>query len=113
MAETFLLFAIAAAVKRPVFRAFRLFLGAPGDGPPCIRHLPFAIAGDWHGFPLRVRAPQRFARCISKCMGLILRFSPYPTPLHVADNGLPAFVDVDMLHTVSMCTSSCPSSRNH
>jgi len=28
-------------------------LGAPGDGPPCIRHLPFAIAGDWHGLPLR------------------------------------------------------------
>jgi hypothetical protein len=29
-------------------------------------------------------------------MGLILRFGPYPTPLHVADNGLPAFVDVDV-----------------
>jgi hypothetical protein len=28
-------------------------LGAPGDGPPCIRHLPLAIAGDWHGLPLR------------------------------------------------------------
>ena len=38
------------------------------------------IAGDWQGFPLRVRAPQRLARCISKCMGLILRFGPYPTP---------------------------------
>jgi len=23
----------------------------PGDGPPCIRHRPFAIAGDWHGVP--------------------------------------------------------------
>jgi hypothetical protein len=55
-----------------------------------------AIAGDWHGFPLRVIAPQRLARCISKCMGLILRFGPYPTPLHVANNGLSAFVDVDM-----------------
>ena len=58
--------------------------------------LPFAIAGDWHGFPLRVFAPQRFARCISKCMGLILRFSPHPTPLHVADDGLSAFVDVNV-----------------
>jgi hypothetical protein len=25
----------------------------------------FAIACDWHGFPLRVLAPQRFAQCIS------------------------------------------------
>ena len=29
-------------------------------------------------------------------MGLILRFGPHPTPLHVADNGLSAFVDVDV-----------------
>ena len=29
------------------------------DGPPCIRHLPFAVAGDWHRLPLRVLAPQR------------------------------------------------------
>jgi hypothetical protein len=27
-------------------------------------------------------------------MGLILRFGPYLTPLHVANNGLSAFVDV-------------------
>jgi DNA invertase Pin-like site-specific DNA recombinase len=27
--------------------------------------LPFAIAGDWHGFPLRVLAPQRLAQCIA------------------------------------------------
>ena len=30
--------------------AFLLPLGAPGEGPPCIRHLPFAIAGDWHHY---------------------------------------------------------------
>jgi hypothetical protein len=30
-------------------------------------------------------------------MGLILQFSSQPTPLHVADNGLPAFMDVDVL----------------
>ena len=29
-------------------------------------------------------------------MGLILRFGPHPTPLHVADNSLSAFVDVDV-----------------
>jgi hypothetical protein len=29
------------------------------DGPPCIRHMPFAVAGDWHRLPLRVLAPQR------------------------------------------------------
>ena len=29
-------------------------------------------------------------------MGLILRFCPHPTPLHVADNGLSPFVDVDV-----------------
>jgi hypothetical protein len=52
----------------------------PGDDPPCILHLPLVIAGDWQGFPLRVRAPRRFARCISNCMGLILRFGPHPAP---------------------------------
>ena len=30
------------------------------------------------------------------CMGLILRFGPRPTPLHIAHNGLSAFVDVDV-----------------
>jgi hypothetical protein len=29
-------------------------------------------------------------------MGLILRFGPYPTPIHIADNSLPAFMDVDV-----------------
>jgi hypothetical protein len=76
--------------------AFRFPFGAPGDGPPCIRHLPFGIAADWHGFPVRVLAPQRFARRISKSMGLILQFGPHPTSLHIADNGLPAFMDVDV-----------------
>jgi hypothetical protein len=60
---------IASAVQRPCLNAFRLPFGAPGEGPPCIRHLPFAIAGDRQGFPLRVLAPQRLARCLSKCMG--------------------------------------------
>jgi hypothetical protein len=54
--------------------------GAPGEGPPCIRHLPFAIACDWHGLPLSVFAPQRFDRCMSNCMGLILQFRLHPAP---------------------------------
>jgi hypothetical protein len=29
-------------------------------------------------------------------MGLFLRFGSHPTPLHVADNSLPAIVDVDV-----------------
>jgi hypothetical protein len=61
-----------------------------------MRHLPFAIAGDWHGLALRVFAPQRFARRISKSMGLFLRFRSHPTPLHIADDGLTAVVDVDV-----------------
>jgi hypothetical protein len=31
--------------------------------PPCIRHREFLIAGDRHGLPLRVRAPQRGQDC--------------------------------------------------
>jgi hypothetical protein len=54
--------------------------------PPCIRHLPFFIAGDRQSLPLRVRAPHLFAWRISKCMGLILRFCS------------PAGMNVDMLH---------------
>ena len=50
--------AIASAVYRPCFQACLLPLGAPGDRPPCMRQRPFGIAGDRHGFPLLVRAPQ-------------------------------------------------------
>jgi hypothetical protein len=56
--------ASVAADLPPCFHALRLPSGAPGDGPPCIRQRPLGIAGDWHGSPLRVRAPQRGARCI-------------------------------------------------
>jgi len=49
----------------------RLPFGAPGEGPPCIRQRPFAIAGDWHRLPLRVVAPQRALCCMGNllCMG--------------------------------------------
>ena len=54
-------------------------MGAPlPAAPPCIRHRRFPrTAGDWHGFPLRVRAPQRAARVVgnlSCCIGLYLEF---------------------------------------
>jgi hypothetical protein len=71
--------AIASAVYRPCLSACLLPFGAPGESPPCIRHRPFFIAGDWHGLPRRVRARHRGARCIGKCMGLFLRF-PYDPP---------------------------------
>ncbi len=48
------------AERPPCFKAFWLPFGAPGDDPPCIRQRPLAIAGDRHGFPLRVFAPQAF-----------------------------------------------------
>ena len=74
-------------------------LGAPVDGPPCILQRPLAIAGDRQGLPLRVLAPHRLARCMSKCMGLFLRFAvPAPPPRHISDYGLPALIDVDVLH---------------
>ncbi len=60
--------------------------------------------GPWHGVPLRVRARQRFAKCIGKGfrMGLssTLVWDPPPrgTMSDVADNRLPAVVNVNMLH---------------
>ena len=80
-----------------MFERISVSLWRTREGPPCIRHLPFAIAGDRHGFPVLVLAPQRFARRISKSMGLILRFGPYPTPLNVTDNGLATGLDSDVL----------------
>src|SRR5438094_6002676 len=63
---------MASAVQRPCLRAFLLPLGAPGDGPPCIRHRPFGIAGARHEFPLRVRAPHRGVRCIGNLPRIML-----------------------------------------
>jgi hypothetical protein len=55
--------------------------------PPCIRHLvlPFT-AGDWQGFPLRVRAPHRGAwrkgkgSRVVRCKGLSAIFLSSPPP---------------------------------
>jgi hypothetical protein len=41
---------------------FRWPFGPPLPGaPPCIRHRPFGVAGDWQGVPRRVLAKQRRA----------------------------------------------------
>jgi hypothetical protein len=48
--------------------------GGPCDHPPCSRHRPFGMAGDWHMPPLRVFAPQRFPRRMGGffCAGTML-----------------------------------------
>jgi len=87
---------MASQVKRP-WRQLPLALpfGAPGDFPPCIRHRPFGIAGDRHGLPLLVFAPQRGDRCMGNgfSMGLSLISICHPTPgLDRANDGLAAGV---------------------
>src|ERR1700733_13433823 len=83
--------------------AFRLPLGAPPPAP-CIRQtLDPRTAGAWHLSPLRFDlAWHRNAWCISKSMGLILRFFAHPHPLgrsaDVADDCLAALADVDVLN---------------
>jgi hypothetical protein len=62
--------------------------------------LPFLIAPLRHGFPVRLeRAPHLRLWCMGNCfcMGLILRFWRTTPRLDVADDGLAAFMDVDVL----------------
>jgi hypothetical protein len=70
--------------------------GAPGKWATV--HPASTVCHRWR--PARLPASRSrsaaFRRCISKSMRLILRFGPYPTPSYVADNCLPAFVDVDV-----------------
>ena len=67
--------------------ALALPFGAPGDVPPCIRQRPFAIAGERHGGPARVLAPQRGLRCMGNllCTGLFLQFALIPPSLNGPD----------------------------
>src|SRR5690625_2676563 len=46
--------------NKPCLKLFLFCFGGPVDLPPCIRHLPFAIAPFLHGLPDLVLAPQRF-----------------------------------------------------
>ena len=67
--------------------------------PPCIRHLPFFIAGERHGWPVvRACAPQRGA----KCMALPDFSTPPPAfappGADVADDSLGTGLHVDVLH---------------
>jgi hypothetical protein len=54
----------------------------PADRPACMRHRPFATAGDWHGLALLVRASHRGLRCTGNLpgMGLILKSGVPPGP---------------------------------
>ena len=78
-------------------------MGAPLPAdPPCIlqRRLPHT-AGDRHGLPLRVRAPQRGVRCIGNCSGgisfLLRFFAVHFRRVHDTDDSPTAGVDVDVL----------------
>src|SRR5690242_6417473 len=77
-------------------------MGAPLPGaPPCILQRRFPrTAGDWQGYPLRVRAPQRSVRCMgnsSQCIGSFLRslFCRFRR-VDGTDNSLTAGVDMDV-----------------
>src|SRR5215813_5690811 len=78
-------------------------MGAPlPTTPPCILQRRFPrTAGDRHGLPLRVRAPQRSARCMGNCSGCISFFRFLAINfrrLHDTDDSLTAGIDVDVLH---------------
>ena len=90
--------------------------------PPCSLQRPLAIAGDSHGFPLRVFAPQRGHDCAMgsvvrqsgrRCVGLFFASFVTPSPSrflrHGPDNGLPAFVDRDVLHRHLLLTAGSVS----
>src|SRR6476469_1048840 len=81
--------AIASRVYFPCFRALRLPRGAPDPGaPPCIRQrfLPWT-AGDPHGFPERVLAPQRGQESIGPVLRLLIA-----RLIHVAHEPEPALL---------------------
>ena len=90
----------------PCFQAFRLPLGAPGEVPPCMRQRPLGIAGDRHGFPFRVCAPQAVAGFewpVFECMGLSVRFlNFFPPGMHrFGDDGLSApVIDMNVAHSL-------------
>src|SRR5713101_7494815 len=79
-------------------------MGAPLPGaPPCILQRRFPrTAGDWHGFPLRVRAPQRSAWFICNSLHSICSsfyFSSAPTPRRdETDDRLSTSIHMDVFH---------------
>ena len=95
--RAFLIRSIPSAVRGPV------------DFPPCIRHLPFGIAGDRHGLPILVRAPQRgqdhasirrMRQLGTACVGFSARFAFTPSPrswCDGSDNRLPSWINDNTL----------------
>ena len=85
-------------------------IGAPLPvAPPCILHRRFPrTVGDWHGFPLRVRAPHRDTRFMgnfSCCTALFLQFLIAPKAgRDGTDDRLSAGVDVDVLDCDALLT---------
>ncbi len=71
-------------------------------------------AGDWHGVPLRVRAPHRRAwrkgkgSWLARCMGLSRVFieSPGLPLVYVAHNGLAAGVDMNVFNPNCLLTTA-------
>ena len=70
--------------------------GAPGDIPPCIRHRPFAIAGAWHEFQLRVRAPHRGLRCMGNLLRILLALRAAAVFQRIDDADHPLATRMDM-----------------
>ena len=86
--------------------------------PPCIRHRPFCIAGDWQGVPRRVLAPhlgalfgspggfpffshpfRGVAGCSFDFVWVIFSGGRSTTVLaHRANDGLTAFIDIYVSH---------------
>lgn len=81
-------------------------LGGPVDFPPCIRHLPFVMAGDWQDLPFLVFAPhRRESKNAGFAWGLFAFSISYPSPLaYIAYDRLAALTDIDMLHGNSLLT---------
>ena len=90
-------------------------IGAPLPGaPPCILHRRFPrTAGDRHGFPRRVLAPQwdaRFMGNCSCCIALFLQFLIIRRPRgDGTDNRLSAGVNMDMLDCDALLPLAAPA----
>src|SRR5450432_1170637 len=75
---------VALTEYRPCFHRAQRDLANPAAvrgpvlAPPCMRHLPFGMAGDWHGVALRVLAPQRGALLGSPAGFPFLSQFPFP-----------------------------------
>ena len=99
---------IPCVVRAARIRARPSDVRGPVLSPPCSRQRQFFIAGDRHGVPARVRAPQRGDDCANgsvvrqsgrRSAGFLGDFlcAPSPTGRDVTDNGFPSRMDVNVL----------------